>query len=132
MWTPNGKWEHEGLRIASLFTTDTDLLYALSRKLSGVLVAPPELSDQSDVVAALHNINSSPQESVVGLVGALARVLSMADLTPDADTAILSAALKAAGGDDVRLTYTQEDAWQRLAHRVTVLLTESAPLHRFL
>ena len=46
--------------------------------------------------------------------------------------ALLMAALEAAGGEDVRLTYTQEEAWQRLAHRVTVLLTESLPLHRFL
>jgi hypothetical protein len=32
----------------------------------------------------------------------------------------------------VRLSYGQDEAWQRLAHRLTMLLTESAPLHRFL
>ncbi|NUQ95731.1 MAG: hypothetical protein HOY79_03960 [Streptomyces sp.] len=132
VWTPNGKWEHEGLRIVNLPSAETDLLYALLRKLSGALVAPPELSDQSDVVAALRRSIPSPEGNVVGLVGTLARVLSMVDLTSDADTATLSAALEAADGEDVRLTYAQEDAWQRLAHRVTMLLTESTPLHRFL
>lgn len=74
----------------------------------------------------------SPEKTGVGLVGALARVLSLVDLAPDADTAALFAALEAADGEDVRLTYAQDEAWQRLAHRVTMLLTESAPLHRFL
>ncbi len=54
------------------------------------------------------------------------------DLTPDADTATLFAAIEAGGGEDVRLGYGQDEAWQRLAHRLTMLLTESAPLHRFL
>ncbi|MFF3910103.1 hypothetical protein ACFYZJ_29945 [Streptomyces sp. NPDC001848] len=133
VWTPNGRWEHAGLRIVRLPGTETDVLYALLRDLSGALVAHPDPGDEpSGVVAALREDVSASGESAVGLVGALARVLSMVDLTPDADTATLFAALEAAGDEDVRLSYAQEEAWQRLAHRVTVLLTESAPLHRFL
>jgi len=132
VWTPNGRWEHEGLRIANLPTSETDLLYALLRELSGVLVAPPDLPDPSGVAVALRGSVLPAEETAVGLVGALARVLSMVDLTPDADTATLFAVLEAADGEDVRLTYAQDEAWQRLAHRVTMLLTESAPLHRFL
>jgi hypothetical protein len=132
VWTPNGRWEHEGLRIADVPARDTDLLYALLRELSGNLVAPPDLPDPSGVAAALRGNVLSAEETAVGLVGALARVLSMVDLAPDADTATLFAVLDAAEGEDVRLTYAQDEAWQRLAHRVTMLLTESAPLHRFL
>jgi hypothetical protein len=131
VWTPNGRWEHEGLRIVDLPTADTDLLYALLRELSAALVTPTDPTEPSDVVSALRAIPST-EESAVGLVGALARVLSLVDLTPDTDTATLFAAVEAAHGEDVRLTYAQEEAWQRLAHRVTMLLTESAPLHRFL
>jgi hypothetical protein len=132
VWTPNGRWEHEGLRIVQSATADSDVLYALLRELSGALVAPADHADPSGVVTALRGGVAATEEEAVGLVGALARVLSMVDLTPDADTATLFAALEAAGGEDVRLSYTQEEAWQRLAHRVTMLLTESAPLHRFL
>lgn len=132
VWTPNGRWEHEGLRIADLPTKETDLLYALLRELSGILVAPPDFPDPSGVVAALRGNVLATEKTAVGLVGALARVLSMVDLAPDADTATLFAVLEAADGEDVRLTYAQDEAWQRLAHRVTMLLTESAPLHRFL
>lgn len=132
VWTPNGRWEHEGLRLVELPTGETDLLYALLRELSGLLVAPPDLPDPSGVVAAVRGSVLSPERSAVGLVGALARVLSLVDLTPDADTATLFAAMEGADGEDVRLTYAQDEAWQRLAHRLTMLLTESAPLHRFL
>lgn len=132
VWTPNGRWEHEGLRIVDLPTEQTDLLYALLRELSGMLVAPPDLPDPAGVVATVRATVLSPEKTGVGLVGALARVLSLVDLAPDADTAALFAALEAADGEDVRLTYAQDEAWQRLAHRVTMLLTESAPLHRFL
>ncbi|MPY61997.1 hypothetical protein [Streptomyces spongiae] len=135
VWTPNGRWEHEGLRIARIPVRDTDVLYALLRELSAALVSPPDLPGPSGVVAALRATVPSTgpaEDTAVGLVGALARVLSLVDLAPDADTAALFAVLEAAGGEDVRLTYAQEDAWQRLAHRVTMLLTESAPLHRFL
>lgn len=130
--TPNGRWEHEGLRIVELPTEDTDLLYALLRELSGLLVAPPDLPDPSGVVAAVRGTVLTPEKTAVGLVGALARVLSLVDLTPDADTATLFAAIEGADGEDLRLTYGQDEAWQRLAHRLTMLLTESAPLHRFL
>ena len=130
--SPNGRWEHEGLRIVELPTGDTDLLYALLRELSGLLVAPPDLPDPSGVVATVRGTVLTPEKTAVGLVGALARVLSLVDLTPDADTATLFAAVEAAGGEDVRLSYGQDEAWQRLAHRLTMLLTESAPLHRFL
>ena len=130
--TPNGRWEHEGLRIVELPTEDTDLLYALLRELSGLLVAPPDLPDPSGVVAAVRGTVLTPEKTAVGLVGALARVLSLVDLTPDADTATLFAAIEGADGEDLRLTYGQDEAWQRLAHRLTMLLTESVPLHRFL
>ncbi|MFD4561397.1 hypothetical protein ACFWP5_44975 [Streptomyces sp. NPDC058469] len=130
--SPNGRWEHEGLRIVELPTDQTDLLYALLRELSGLLVAPPDLPDPSGVVATVRGTVLTPAKTAVGLVGALARVLSLVDLTPDADTATLFAAIEAAGGEDVRLSYGQDEAWQRLAHRLTMLLTESAPLHRFL
>ncbi|MCX4809649.1 hypothetical protein OG601_03300 [Streptomyces sp. NBC_01239] len=130
--TPNGRWEHEGLRLVELPTGDTDLLYALLRELSGLLVAPPDLPDPSGVVATVRTTVLTPEKTAVGLVGALARVLSLVDLTPDADTATLFAAIEAGGGEDVRLSYGQDEAWQRLAHRLTMLLTESAPLHRFL
>ncbi|MFJ8360047.1 hypothetical protein [Streptomyces sp. NPDC093984] len=129
VWTPNGRWEHEGLRVVQLPAEETDLLYALLRELSGALVASPQ---PSGGVAAFLGEVSSNGESAAGLVGALARVLSMVDLAPDADTEVLFTALKAPGSEDVRLSYAQEEAWQRLAHRVTMLLTESAPLHRFL
>lgn len=102
------------------------------RELSGLLVAPPDLPDPSGVVATVRGTVLTPEKTAVGLVGALARVLSLVDLTPDADTATLFAAIEAAGGEDVRLGYGQDEAWQRLAHRLTMLLTESAPLHRFL
>lgn len=129
VWTPNGRWEHEGLRVVRLPTDETDLLYALLRELSGALVAPHR---SSGVAAAFLDEVSSRGESAAGLVGALARVLALVDLAPDADTTALLSALEASGGEDVTLSYAQEEAWQRLAHRVTVLLTESAPLHRFL
>lgn len=135
VWTPNGRWEHEGLRIVGIPTRDTDVLYALLRELSAALVADPDLPGPSGAVSALRGMFPSTgpgEDTAVGLVGALARVLSLVDLAPDADTTALFAVLEAAGGEDVRLTYAQEDAWQRLAHRVTMLLTESAPLHRFL
>jgi hypothetical protein len=132
VWNPNGRWEHEGLRIVELPTEETDLLYALLRELSGLLVAPPDLPDPSGVVAAVRGTVLTPEKTAVGLVGALARVLSLVDLTPDADTATLFAAIEGADGEDLRLTYGQDEAWQRLAHRLTMLLTESAPLHRFL
>ncbi|MFF3815615.1 hypothetical protein ACFYYD_03160 [Streptomyces bluensis] len=139
VWTPNGRWEHEGLRIAAIPTRETDVLYALLRELSAALVSPqdvPGLPDRSGVVAALRDTIPSTAgpgaDTAAGLVGALARVLALVDLAPDADTAVLFAALEAAGGEDVRLSCAQEDAWQRLAHRVTMLLTESEPLHRFL
>jgi hypothetical protein len=61
----------------------------------------------------------------------LARVLSMVDLTPDADTVTLFAVPEADDGEDVRLTYAQDEAWQRLGYRIAMLLTESAPLHLF-
>ncbi|MFE0327562.1 hypothetical protein ACWEWI_03520 [Streptomyces sp. NPDC003753] len=130
VWTPNGRWEHEGLRVVQLPAEETDLLYALLRELSGALVASPQ---PSGGVAAFLGDVSAEGESAVGLVGALARVLSMVDLAPDADTDVLFTTLQTAAGDeDVRLSHVQEEAWQRLAHRVTMLLTESAPLHRFL
>lgn len=132
VWTPNGRWEHEGLRIVDLPTEQTDLLYALLRELSGMLVAPPDLPDPAGVVATVRVTVLTPEKTGVGLVGALARILSLVDLAPDADTATLFAVLEAADGEDVRLTHAQDEAWQRLAHRVTMLLTESAPLHRFL
>ena len=132
VWTPNGKWEHEGLRTANMATADIDMLYALLRRLSAALSAPPVPSDQADLLAAVGSGGSSPEGNAVSLVGALARVLSLVDLTPDADTLILLAAIQASEEENVRLTYAQEDAWQRLAHRVTMLLTESPPLHRFL
>lgn len=131
VWSPNGRWEHEGIRIVDVTAAETDVLYALLRELSAALVAQPDCLESSCVARALSHIAPS-EETAVGLVGALARVLSMVDLVPDADTSSLFAALEAAEGEDVRLTYTQEDAWQRLAHRVTMVLTESAPLHRFL
>ncbi|MFJ9249457.1 hypothetical protein [Streptomyces sp. NPDC101776] len=130
--SPNGRWEHEGLRIVELPTEDTDLLYALLRELSGLLVAPPDLPDPSGVMATVRGTVLTPEKTAVGLVGALARVLSLVDLTPDADTAALFAAIDEGDGEDVRLSYGQDEAWQRLAHRLTMLLTESAPLHRFL
>ncbi|MGR6970251.1 hypothetical protein ACU639_11660 [Streptomyces cynarae] len=130
VWTPNGRWEHEGLRVVQLPAEETDLLYALLRELSGALVASPQ---PSGGVAAFLGDVSAEGESATGLVGALARVLSMVDLAPDADTDVLFTTLRTAAGDEeVRLSYAQEEAWQRLAHRVTMLLTESAPLHRFL
>ncbi|HWM37083.1 MAG TPA: hypothetical protein VNS49_08200 [Streptomyces sp.] len=130
VWTPNGRFEHEGLRIVSLPTARIDLLYAVLRDLSRALVT--ESSPAEGLAAALRSLPSSAEDTAVSLVGALARVMSMMDLTPDDDTATLFAALEAADGEDVRLTYAEEDAWQRLAHRVTMLLTESSPLHRFL
>lgn len=139
VWTPNGRWEHVGLRIADIPARETDVLYALLRELSAALASPtdiPGLRDASGTVAALRGTIPSADgpgaDTAAGLVGALARVLALVDLVPDADTAVLFAALEAAGGEDVRLTSAQEDAWQRLAHRVTMLLTESEPLHRFL
>jgi hypothetical protein len=132
VWNPSGRWEHEGLRIVELPSEETDLLYALLRELSGLLVAPPDLPDPSGVVATVRGTVLTPEKTAVGLVGALARVLSLVDLTPDADTATLFAAIEGADGEDLRLTYGQDEAWQRLAHRLTMLLTESAPLHRFL
>lgn len=131
VWTPNGRFEHEGLRIVGLPVERTDLLYAVLRELSKALVAISDL-DEGRLAAALQGLPSAAGETAAGLVGALARVMSMMDMTPDADTAILFAALEAADGENVRLTYAEEEAWQRLAHRVTILLTESAPLHRFL
>ncbi|OEU90410.1 hypothetical protein DB35_04045 [Streptomyces abyssalis] len=130
VWTPNGRFEHEGLRIVTLPTARIDLLYAVLRELSRALVAASNPDD--GLAAALRSLPSSTEDTAVGLVGGFARVMSLMDLTPDADTATLSAALEAADGEDVRLTYAEEDAWQRLAHRVTMLLTESPPLHRFL
>ncbi|OEV10366.1 hypothetical protein [Streptomyces nanshensis] len=137
VWTPNGRFEHEGLRIVGLPTARIDLLYAVLRELSGALVAPQDSAEGPEgLAAALDDLPSADETAdagtAAGLVGALARVMSLMDLSPDADTATLSAALEAADGDDVRLTYAEEDAWQRLAHRVTMLLTESSPLHRFL
>jgi hypothetical protein len=107
VWTPNGRWEHEGLRIVQLPTVEADLLYALLRDLSGALVTPADHADPSGVVAALRDDVSAAEEDAVGLVGTLACVLSMVDLAPDADTGTLLAALEAAGGEDLRLSPTR-------------------------
>ncbi|MFE2432518.1 hypothetical protein ACFXJ5_38090 [Streptomyces sp. NPDC059373] len=128
VWTPNGRWEHEGLRLANVPTAESDLLYDVLRKLSGALVARSDPAEQAGAAAELRVLPFLTEDTV----GALARVLSMMDLVPDPDTATLFAALEAPDSENVRLTYAQEDAWQRLAHRVTMLLTESVPLHRFL
>ncbi len=61
VWTPNGRWEHEGLRLVELPTGDTDLLYALLRELSGLLVAPPDLPDPSGVVATVRTTVLTPR-----------------------------------------------------------------------
>ncbi|MFJ6216767.1 hypothetical protein ACIQGZ_26080 [Streptomyces sp. NPDC092296] len=130
VWAPNSRWEHAGLRLVSLEAADTDLLYATLRALSGALVgtAPAE----SGLARRLVALAAATGDSPAALVGALARSLAAVDLVPDADTDRLAAALRAADDGQVRLTAEQEAAWQRLAHRVTMLLTESAPLHRFL
>lgn len=132
VWTPNGRWEHEGLRIVDLPTPHIDLLYSVLRELSGALVGSPDSTRPTGTAVALHSLDSAGEGTAVSLVGTMARVLSLMDLTPDTDTDTLTGALEAADGQDVRLTYAQEDAWQRLAHRLTMLLTEDAPLHRFL
>ncbi|WP_256725687.1 hypothetical protein [Streptomyces sp. IMTB 2501] len=132
VWTPNGRWEHEGLRIVDLPTAHIDLLYSVLRELSGALVKPADSAHPTGTAAALRSLDSSGEGTAVRLVGTMARVLSLMDLTADKDTDTLTAALEAADGHEVRLTYAQEDAWQRLAHRLTMLLTEEAPLHRFL
>jgi hypothetical protein len=132
VWTPNGRWEHEGLRIVDLPTSPLDLLYSALRELSGALVEPSDSAHPAGTAGALRALDATGEGTAVRLVGTMARVLSLMDLAPDADTAVLTAALEAADGRDVRLTYAQEDAWQRLAHRLTMLLTEDAPLHRFL
>ena len=146
VWAPNGRWEHVGLRLAVLRAADVDLLYAVLRELSGALVAPvasgsdPGAAGASSPVSTtgrglstlLAELAAAAGVTPAGLVGALARTLAAVDLVPDADTTVLTHALQAADGDEVRLTAGQEVAWQRLAHRVTMVLTESAPLHRFL
>ncbi|CAL9279485.1 hypothetical protein [Streptomyces sp. SudanB52_2052] len=132
VWTPNGRWEHEGLRIVDLPTSSLDLLYSALRELSGALVEPSGSGHPAGTAVALRALDATGEGTAVRLVGTMARVLSLMDLAPDADTAVLTVALEAADGQGVRLTYAQEDAWQRLAHRLTMLLTEDAPLHRFL
>ena len=68
VWSPNGRWEHEGLRIVELPTEDTDLLYALLRELSGLLVAPPDLPDPSGVVATVRTTVTSAKGSPLALI----------------------------------------------------------------
>jgi hypothetical protein len=122
---PNGRWEHAGLRLVRLDSADLDLLRAARLDLTRALLTP----SRADLLRGLSGGEAAP----TALVGALARALSATDLAPDEDTAALTDALRGvAAGDDIRLTAQQEESWQRLAHRVTMLLTESPPLHRFL
>ncbi|MFF4651782.1 hypothetical protein [Streptomyces sp. NPDC001380] len=147
VWAPNGRWEHAGLRLVRLPVDDVDLLYAVLRELSAALAAPdaeggpgagrPRGSagggtGHGGPGPLLDELAAAAGETPAALVGALARVLAAVDLVPDADTALLARALRAADRGDVRLTADEEEAWQRLAHRVTMVLTESVPLHRFL
>ena len=67
--TPNGRWEHEGLRLVELPTEETDLLYALLRELSGLLVAPPDLPDPSGVVATVRTTVLTPEKTAVDVFG---------------------------------------------------------------
>ncbi|MGA5703328.1 hypothetical protein [Peterkaempfera bronchialis] len=130
VWAPNGRWEHAGLRLVRLPAADVDLLYAALRELSAALAAPAAAG--GGLTRLLGRLAEATGETPAALVGALARSLAAVDLVPDADTAELARALRASDGDDIRLTAEQEEAWQRLAHRVTMLLTEAVPLHRFL
>lgn len=136
VWAPNGRWEHAGLRLVRLSSADVDVLYAVLRELSGALAAPAPADGDAGapgrLTALLAELATAAGQTPAALVGALARVLATVDLVPDGDTALLALALRAADGEDVRLTSEQEEAWQRLAHRVTMVLTESVPLHRFL
>jgi len=139
---PNGRWVHAGLRLVPLCRADLEALHALLREASAALVAgggPAAAAEAGAFPAALDACAASAGTTPHALTGALARLLAVLDLPPDADTAVLAEALAgpAGGADaartaDVVLTGPQEQAYQRLAHRVTMLLTESDPLHRFL
>jgi hypothetical protein len=125
VFAPNGRWEHAGLRLAALAAADLEALRGLLLSLSAGLLdeGPPR-----------HPVTrlSRPRARM----GALARLLAVLDLPPDHDTRQLSRALdpesRPADSPDVVLTHDQERSFQRFAHRVTMLLTESDPLHRFL
>ncbi|WP_377270650.1 hypothetical protein [Peterkaempfera sp. SMS 1(5)a] len=132
VWAPNGRWEHAGLRLVRLPPADVDLLYAALRELSAAMVAPSADAAGGSLAPLLADLAAAAGQAPAALVGALARVLAAVDLMPDGDTALLTDALRSADGEDVRLTTDEEEAWQRLAHRVTMVLTESVPLHRFL
>jgi hypothetical protein len=127
VFAPNGRWEHAGLRLAALASADLEALRGLLLSLSAGLL------DE----ALPHPVSELPRPRA--RMGALARLLAVLDLPPDHDTRELSRALdpetrpnQAPHSPDIVLTHDQERSFQRLAHRVTMLLTESDPLHRFL
>jgi hypothetical protein len=123
---PNGRWVHAGLQLAALEPVDIEALHAVLRELSAAVVGSGEY------VAALDGLAEAAGVSPRALTGALARLLAVVDLPPDDDTRLLTAALEDAPPGELTLGAAEEDAFQRLAHRVSMLLTEADPLHRFL
>ncbi|MFC5264625.1 hypothetical protein ACFPJ1_21145 [Kribbella qitaiheensis] len=66
------------------------------------------------------------------LLQPLARLIALLDLPGDDDTTVLLAVLQANPDADVELTTRQAAAYDRVAERINLLLTDGDPLHQIL
>ena len=139
---PDGRHEHTPLRLVPIAQADLTVLEAALQVCSHATLhdalIPIETTDQiTDLREALEGIEldsqqgpprEQPLRGAAALAG-LARLVAVLDLTPNADTQLLTDAVAEPG--NIVLTDAQEAAYQRVTTRITALISDGDPLHRW-
>lgn len=140
LYAPDGHYQHTPVRVVLIDPQDLATLEAavhtcIRALTPGAGQGDPALADLAEVIGQVEldddHIGHRPPISGRRGLDALARVVALLDLAPDADTQIL-ATLVTDQAADIVLTEPQEAAYQRMSNRWTALISDADPLHRYL
>jgi hypothetical protein len=142
LYAPDGR-EHTPLRLVTIPQADLTVLEAAVQVCSHATIRNPLLPEETTgqfagLREALDQIELDPQQSPTpqeplrgaAVLGGLARLVALLDLTPNADTQLLASAISEPG--DTVLTDEAEAAYQRVITRINALISDVDPLRRFL
>lgn len=140
LYAPDGRYQHTPVRGVLIDPQDLATLEAAvhtcMRALTpGAAQGDPALADLAEVIGQVEldddHIGQQPPITGRQALDALARLVALLDLAPDADTQTLTT-LVTDQATDIVLTEQQEAAYQRMANRWIALISDADPLHRYL